>query len=132
MNFLEIVGTMAILIVASFIILEVIGLINVFIKKIKEWQSTITIEKGTLFFNHDKKLRITTNKDINVKFKRKWVVEATVKDKNIHTYAWGFNKKAARNKLEKELINLITDEYEDKHYNTYVTENYIENIQEYK
>lgn len=44
----------------------------------------------------------------------------------------GYNKRAAQSKLEKELINLITDEYEDNHYNTCMTENYIENIQEYK
>ena len=132
MNFLETVGAIAILIVASFIILIIIGSIDNLINKIKEWQSTTIIENGTLFFNHDRKLRITTNKDIKVKFKRKWIVEATVQDKNIYKRGWGINKRAAQNELEKELINLITDEYEDNHYNTYMTENYIENIQEYK
>lgn len=92
MNFLEIVATIAILIITSFIILIIISSIDNPIKKIKEWQSITTIENGTLFFNHDKKLRISTNKDIKVKFKRKWIVEATVQDKYIYKYAWDIIK----------------------------------------
>ena len=128
MNFLEVIGGITLIVIVCLLCLILVSFLQYKIKQIKESVNSITIKSGATLLDYSKNLDILTNKDIEIKFKKRKIIEATVNDKNIHCYAWGINKRAAQSKLERELIDTVVKEYEGTHHNTYITDNYVEDI----
>lgn len=128
MNFLEVIGSITSMVIVCLLCLILISFLQYKIKEIKESINSITIKSGATLLDYSKNLDIITNKDIEIKFKKRKIIEATINDKNIHCYAWGINKRAAQSKLERELIDTIVKEYEGTHYDTYIIDNYIDDI----
>lgn len=131
-NIIMSIGYVTILIIVVCLVTIVVDEINNKIKKYKYSKNTQIIKSGTCFFNHDKNLKIITKKDIKVKFKKRTVIEATIDDNRIWSYAWGMTKEYAKRDLEKEIINSITEYYENGCLQQYIINDYIEEVIEYK
>lgn len=131
-NIIMSIGYVTILIIVVCLVTIVVDEINNKIKKYKYSKNTQIIKSGTCFFNHDKNLKIITKKDIKVKFKKRTVIEATIDDNRIWSYAWGMTKEYAKRDLEKEIINSITEYYENGYLQQNSINDYIEEVIEYK
>ena len=126
------IGYATILLMIAGLITMVVYEINNKIKRYKDSKNTRVIESGTCFFNHDKKIKIYTKKDIKIKFKKRMVIEATIDDNRIWDYAWGMTKGYAKKNLEKEIIKAATEKYEDGNLQQYIINDYIGEIIEYQ
>lgn len=111
------------------IIIVVIKSIGYLTSKIEEFFTTTTIEKGTTFYNHSKNLRIKTKRDIRIKYRHKWMVEAYIDDNLLlGELTLGINKKHAQKELEKALMRGVGKAYEDG-INSVFMDKYVEKVE---